>query len=90
MVKRIVVFAALVIALMVAVKDGRLLRSTGITASCSVVQTATDGTQLEACKAGKLEGRPDLSARSCTDEGLSGTYEYWKCPAALLESQAGR
>lgn len=66
---------------MLAVKDGRILRTAGLTASCAVVQRAPDGAELDACRPGKLEGRPDLSRRGCTSAGLSGQSEYWRCPA---------
>jgi hypothetical protein len=78
---RIVLAGALVLAAMVAIKDGRILRTAGLTASCSVVQRTAEGVELDACRPGKLEGRPDLSRRGCTNAGLSGTYEYWRCPA---------
>jgi len=71
---------------MVAIKDGRILRTTGLTASCSVVQRAADGVELDACRPGKLEGRPDLSRRGCTDAGVSGRYEYWSCPSATASA----
>ena len=77
----IVVTAACILAAMVAVKDGRLPRAAGLTASCLVAQQAADGAQLVACRPGALEGRPDLSRRSCTVAGTSGTYQYWRCPA---------
>ncbi|HVA31346.1 MAG TPA: hypothetical protein VMU58_08745 [Gaiellaceae bacterium] len=83
MLKRIAVIGALILALMVVVKDGRVLRDVGLTGSCSVAQTYTDGTQLEACRAGKLAGRPDLSRDSCRNVGVTGTYDYWHCPASL-------
>ena len=44
---------------------------------------AVDGTQLDACRGGKLAGRPDLSSKSCTSTGFSGAFEYWRCPAAV-------
>jgi hypothetical protein len=90
MVLRIVAVAAVIFAVMVAIKDGRVLRDTGLTGSCSVVQTAADGTQLESCRPGKLAGRPDLSRDGCTRAGISGTFEYWRCPASVVSSQAGR
>lgn len=90
MLTKIITVAAFILVLMVAIKDGRVLRTTGLTARCSVVQTAADGTQLEACRPGKLEGRPDLTRRGCTDAGISGKDEYWRCPAAVVASQAGR
>ncbi len=90
MVLRIVAVAAVILGVMIAIKDGRVLRVTGLTGSCSVVQTAADGTQLESCRPGKLEGRPDMSRDGCTGAGISGVYEYWRCPASVLASQAGR
>ena len=86
MIKRVVVVGAVILALMIVVKDGRVLRDTGLTGSCSVAQTFGDGTQLEACRPGKLAGRPDLSRDGCKDVGVTGTYEYWRCPASV---QAG-
>lgn len=80
--KGIVLTAVLILAVMVAAKDGRLPRAAGLTASCIVAAQETDGGQLVACRAGALEGRPDLSHRDCLADGASGTYAYWKCPAA--------
>ena len=80
--KGIIVVAALILAVMVAAKDGRLPRKTGLTASCIVARQEADGGQLVACRAGALEGRPDLSRRSCLAAGANGTYAYWRCPTA--------
>jgi hypothetical protein len=90
MIKRVVVFATLVLALMVAVKDGRILSKTGLAGSCTVVQAAADGSELEACRAGKLEGLPDLRRQGCKDAGVSGTYEYWRCPSSVVAGANGR
>ena len=87
---RLFIVAALVLAAMVAVKDGRALRIAGLTGSCSGVQTAADGTRLEACRPGRLTGAPDLAAHSCTAAGASGGYAYWRCPAPVSASAAGR
>ena len=89
MVMRVGLFAALVLALMVAVKDGRFLKTTGLTAVCVVAQTAADGTQLEACRPGKLQGVPDLSGNGCKDAGKAGSYEYWRCPAGVESGPNG-
>jgi hypothetical protein len=83
MIKRVVVTGALIFGLMLAIKDGRVLRETGLTGKCTVAQTLSDGTQVEACRSGKLEGRPDLSRDGCKTAGMSGTYEYWRCPASV-------
>lgn len=90
MLKRVVAVAVCILAVMIAIKDGRVMRSTGLTGSCSLVQAGPDGSELEACRPGKLEGRPDLSHRGCTGVGVAGTYEYWRCPADLQATDAGR
>jgi hypothetical protein len=86
MVKRILVTGLVLVALMAAIKDGRVLRDAGLTGSCSVVQQTADGTQLEACRGGKLEGMPDLSRNGCTVVGTAAGREYWKCPAPVVAS----
>jgi len=83
MVTRIILTGLVVVGLMVGIKDGRILRMTGLTGSCTAVQTLADGTQLEACRAGKLDGMPDLSRQGCTDIGTAVSREYWKCPAPV-------
>jgi hypothetical protein len=90
MIKRIVVSAVLVLALMVAVKDGRVLRETGLTGACSTAQRLADGTQLDACRPGRIDGSPDLSRQGCTAAGTSGTYKYWHCPASVVSAPNGR
>jgi hypothetical protein len=82
MLKQIVVVAACIAALMAAVKDKRVLRSTGLTSTCTLVAQNTDGSSLAACRPGRLEGAPDLSRQGCTNAGTSGPTEYWRCPAA--------
>ncbi len=89
MLKRVVLTAVLIVALMLVVKDGRLLRNSGLTGACTVVQTLGDGTQLEACRSGKLAGRPDLSRQGCRNVGLNGQDEYWRCPAAVASGPRG-
>jgi hypothetical protein len=90
MIKRIVIAGAVVLLAMVAIKDGRVLRAAGLTGSCSVVQTGSDGSQLDACRSGKLEGFPSLTGHGCTNAGTAGTYQYWRCPASLAGDQATR
>jgi hypothetical protein len=90
MIKRIVIAGAVVLAMMIAVKDGRVLRETGLTGACSQAQMLKDGTSLEACRSGKLAGRPDLSRQGCTVAGPTGTYQYWHCPAGVVAGPNGR
>jgi hypothetical protein len=55
-----------------------------------MAQTLSDGTQVEACRAGKLEGSPDLTRQGCRAAGVNGTLEYWRCPASVVASQSTR
>ena len=83
----IVITAVLVVAAMLAVADGRVLAKSGLVGSCRAV--AAPAGQLgdwEACRAGKLEGRPDLTNRSYVRHGVVGKDEYWRCPAPLDSS----
>jgi hypothetical protein len=90
MIKRVVIAGVLVLALMIAVKDGRITRAAGLAGACSVAQTLPDGSQIEACRAGKLAGRPDLRRQGCVAAGISGTYAYWRCPASVVSDVASR
>jgi len=89
MIKRIVVVGVLIFGLMLVIKDGRVLRIAGLKGSCSYVQTLTDGTQVESCRAGKLAGRPDLTRQGCRDAGGQGGAEWWRCPAAVASGPNG-
>ena len=83
---KMLVVVVLVAGVMVAIKDKSILRTTGLTAVCVVTQTATDGTQLEACRPGKLQGIPDLSGDGCRAAGSDGSTEYWRCPAPVADA----
>jgi hypothetical protein len=90
---RIVAASLLVIAVMAAVKDGRVLKEVGLVGSCSAVAAPAGQTGYwHACKPGKLEGPPDLSRKSCTRAGLAGAKEVWRCPTPIggYEDAAGR
>ena len=84
MLRGIVAVGVAIFALMVAVKDGRVLRAAGLRGSCTVTVTNADGTQVEACKPGWLEGAPDLTKHGCVSQGGLGQIVYWHCPAALV------
>jgi len=74
----------LILATMVAIKDGRALRETGVIASCSTVAPpAGESGYLEACRPGKLEGRRDLKRQSCQSIGVLANIEYWRCPSPV-------
>jgi hypothetical protein len=81
---RILLVTVAVAGAMFAVKDGSLLARAGLVGSCSAVAApAGDSGEWQACRAGRLEGRPDLSRTSCTSESVVGEFEYWRCPAPL-------
>ncbi|HZS23405.1 MAG TPA: hypothetical protein VFA30_00335 [Gaiellaceae bacterium] len=80
---RIVAAGFCIFLVMLAVKDGRVLRTSGLTGSCTVVGTYTDSSELTTCLPGKLEGAPDLSHRGCQAVGFSGKVEQWRCPAGF-------
>jgi hypothetical protein len=81
---RMFAIATLIIATMIAIKDGRPLTKTGLVAVCAEVQPPPGQTGYwEACKAGKLEGRPDLTRRPCDRAGMRDNIEYWRCPERI-------
>ncbi len=88
MLKSIVAVGVCIFALMVVIKDGRVLRTAGVTGSCSVVQVFSDSSELTACRPGKLQGRPDLSRSGCRAVGSRAKVWYWSCPAGYKLSAA--
>jgi hypothetical protein len=83
MLMRVVIVAVLIFATMVGVKNGQVLRAAGLSGSCKLVQTASDGTEVASCTNGRLSGRPDLTGKSCTRLGMRNGLEYWHCPAGV-------
>jgi hypothetical protein len=80
----VLVAAVLIVAVMVVIKDGRLLRQAGLTGGCHAVMApkGQDGA-WQACDPGKLQGAPDLSRQSCKSVSFVGKTEYWRCPAGI-------
>jgi hypothetical protein len=84
MMLRILLVTAALAGALFAVKDGRILARAGLVGSCSAVAApAGEAAPWQACRAGRLEGRPDLSRRSCTSQGIVGDVEYWRCPGSV-------
>jgi hypothetical protein len=77
---KIFLSALVVAAVMAAIKDGRILRATGLTGSCSVVRTGPTGWRLDVCKPGRLKGAPSLAGAGCTPAGAYPNAVYWRCP----------
>jgi hypothetical protein len=86
---RIVFVTAAIAVAMGAIKDGRVLSQAGIVATCSTVAAPAGQTGIwHACKAGKLEGRHDLTRNSCVSHGTTGGLEYWRCPVQIESDRA--
>ena len=85
----IAVAAVAVLLAAAAVKDGRVLERTHLVGACSTMATprGASGT-WEACRPGRLAGRPDLSVRSCTRRDLVAEVELWRCPGASAPPRA--
>jgi hypothetical protein len=87
---RIIVAAALIVAAMAIIKDGRALEETGLVSSCQAVAAPIGQSGYwEACRPGRIEGRPDLTRRSCVSQGVNAQVEYWRCPSPIASGQAG-
>lgn len=85
---KIIVIGALVIGVMAAVKDGRILRDAGLLSTCTTV--AVNGQEdptLLACTKGRLDGWPDESNNSCNLIAVHPKREYWRCAAPVVSSR---
>jgi hypothetical protein len=88
---KILLIGVLVAASMAVVKDGRLLHRAGLVGGCTQLATpAPDGGTWQACTRGKLEDYPNLAGKSCISFGFKRGREFWRCPAAVVSSQAPR
>lgn len=82
---RILLVTIAIAGVMLAVKDGRLLARAGLVGSCSAAAApAGDLGSWQACRSGRLEGRPDLSRKQCTAQGVVRAVEYWRCPTQIV------
>ena len=87
--KGVLALAAVVLALMIVIKDGRVmrkmgLRKAGLAGSCVTVATpkGQSGSWVK-CTSGKLQGAPNLSRQSCASVEVAGKVEYWRCPVKI-------
>jgi hypothetical protein len=80
---RIVAVGAVLIALLITVKDQRLLQRAHLVGYCSTLQQSTDGSEWRSCVPGKVSGRPGLELDGCIDYGRYRNAEIWGCPASL-------
>ena len=78
---RALVALGAIVALIMAAKDGVVLKDLGLVGSCRPVAAPAGMTvEWRACNPGKLDGHPDLTKQLCISRGKVGTVEYWVCP----------
>lgn len=88
MLLKIIVVGALVIGVMVAIKDGRILRDAGLLSNCTTVSTSgQDSPTLLSCTKGRLDGWPDETNNSCNLIAVHPSRQYWRCAAPVVSSQ---
>jgi hypothetical protein len=89
MLLKIIVVGALVIGVMVAIKDGRVLRDAGLLSSCTTVTVSNNqsGPTVLSCTKGRLDGWPNETNNSCNLIAVHPTREYWRCAAPVVSSQ---
>jgi hypothetical protein len=81
---RIWLMAMLAATVLVTVKDHDVLHRAGLFGHCTTT-SAPPGAKgaWRACEKGAIDGRPDLTKKSCSREGQSGSVEYWSCPTPV-------
>jgi hypothetical protein len=88
MLLKIIVVGALVIGVMVAIKDGRILRDAGLLSSCTTVSAnSSDAPTLLRCTKGRLDGWPNETNNSCNLIAVHPNRQYWRCAAPVVSSQ---
>jgi hypothetical protein len=84
MLGRIALFTIVIGAVLFGVSRGALLERVGLVGSCRGVAAPVRGEGVwQECRAGRLEGRPDLRRDSCKSAGIVDGLEYWQCPASV-------
>ena len=89
MITRILIGGGVVFLALVAVKDGWVMRESGLWGSCSIYATSSTGVQQEKCLPGRLDGQPSLAGRGCKLQLTVGKAQYWLCPAPVGSVRAG-
>jgi hypothetical protein len=91
MLLKILVAGALLIGVMVVIRDGTVLRDAGLLSRCQAVTVngKSDPTMLN-CSKGRLDGFPDMSTKSCHLISAHAQNQYWRCDAPVVSSQTGQ
>jgi hypothetical protein len=82
MLLKILLVGAVLVGLMAAIRDGRVLRDAGLLSSCNAVSPT-----VLSCSKGRLDGFPDMTTKSCTLISVHPNREYWRCEAPVVSSQ---
>ena len=78
---RLWLIAMLAAGFLVVVRGHDLVHRTGLLSHCAVTQTPNGAKgSWQACDKGVLNGRPDLTSRSCRSVVRTGSVELWRCP----------
>ena len=88
MLLKIIVVGAILIGVMAAIRDGRVLKDAGLLSTCNPA-TVTGKAELNvlSCTKGRLDGFPDMTSKACTLIAQRPKHEYWRCPAPVVSSQ---
>ena len=89
MLRKLIYMGVICLLAVLVVKSGWALHRSGMLGSCNVYARAPDGSEMEECRSGKLDGLPDLSGKGCTAQTVGATVEYWSCPAPIGSAPAG-
>jgi hypothetical protein len=88
MLLKILAVGVVAIGVMVAIRDGRVLKDAGLLSTCNAVTVdgKADPTVLS-CTKGRLDGFPDMSNKSCNLIAVHPNRQLWRCEAPVVSSQ---
>jgi hypothetical protein len=87
--RKVVYIGVICLVAVLVAKSGWALHRSGLLGSCTVYAHGSDGSEMEECRAGKLDGLPDLSGKGCTLQTFGKTVEWWSCPVPIGSAPAG-
>jgi hypothetical protein len=87
---RIILVAALIVAVLAVAKQNRWFERVGIVGTCSqLTPPRGDEAQWWTCKQGVLTGYPSLRRDSCDPRGTAAGRQVWRCPTPLVTTPGG-
>lgn len=89
MLLKILIVGAVLIGVMAAIRDGRILKDAGLLSTCEpVLVNGQPDPTLQSCDKGRLDGYPDLTRKSCKLVYVRKNRQYWRCAAPVVSSQS--